>query len=257
MGPNDQQTIHPLIIFNKGTKSNVKPLIYKIYPDLITIFEANCFSSMSLDSRVKNVIFDLGGVILNIDFDLAIQAFRQLGIPDFSSLYSRFKQSSLFDDLETGHISPEQLHQALSEHLPSNITPEQMDLAWNALLLDFPEENIRLLERLKNQGCYRLFLLSNTNIIHYRSYCEQLNQRFGYPNLGSLLEKEYYSFEMGVRKPDLRIYQQVLEDAQLRPEESIFIDDLEENIHAARKTGMLGHHLTGGETLTDLFADTV
>lgn len=239
--------------FKKGIKSNVRALIYKIYPKIITIFTPLSTSFMYPDSRVKNVIFDLGGVILNIDFDRAVQAFRQLGIPNFSDLYSRFKQSSLFDGLETGHISPEELHHALAEHLPPSITSEQIDTAWNALLLDFPDENIRLLEKLKAEGRYRLFLLSNTNRIHHTNYSEQLHRRFGYASLGELLDKEYYSFEMGLRKPDLRIYEQLLNDAQIRPEESLFIDDLEENIKSAQKAGMLGHHLTGGETLTDLF----
>ncbi|MGD1846365.1 MAG: HAD family hydrolase [Salibacteraceae bacterium] len=210
---------------------------------------------MPLDPRIKNVIFDLGGVILDIDFQRAVQAFQQLGISNFHQLYSQFKQSDVFDGLEKDRVSPREFYNTLQSHLPADVCMEQMEIAWNSLILEYPEANIRLLEQLQKAGHYRLFLLSNTNRIHFDCYNRQLQERFGYPNLGHLLEKEYYSFELGMRKPDLEIYQAVQTDAGLIPEETLFIDDTAPNLPPAQSLGWQTHHLTAESPLSSLFPE--
>lgn len=198
------------------------------------------------------IIFDLGGVILNIDHQAPIRAFEQLGIPDFGHHYSKVTQSSLFVDLETGQISPETFRNRLRGLLPVSLTDEAIDHAWNSILGNFPEENIRLLEALKSK--YRTFLLSNTNIIHFETFSNRLKANYGYAQIGELMEKAYYSHELGMRKPDSRIFEHVIKDAGLKPERTLFIDDTEEHVLAAQRAGLKVHHLKDDETIQQIFS---
>ena len=102
--------------------------------------------------RFKNIIFDLGGVILNIDYHKTIDAFTALGIADFDAMYSQAAQSNLFDDLETGRSTPQQFRDGIRQYLPEGTTDAQIDAAWNALLEDLPAERLRLLEACKAQS---------------------------------------------------------------------------------------------------------
>ncbi len=197
------------------------------------------------------IIFDLGGVILNIDHDAPVRAFAKLGIPDFEQYYSKISQSSLFVDLEIGAISPGIFRNRLRENLPVDLSDKVIDEAWNSILLDFPEERIRLLERLQNE--YRVFLLSNTNVIHFHIFSQRLKARYGYSQLSELMEKTYYSHEVGMRKPDLRIFHHVISDAHLEPERTLFIDDSEQHIVAAKQAGLRTYHLKDGDSIIRLF----
>lgn len=196
------------------------------------------------------IIFDLGGVILNIDHQAPVRAFAKLGIPNFDFYYSKVRQSSLFVDLETGAISPETFRDKLRENLPISLTDEQIDQAWNTILLDFPEKRIQLLERLKTE--YRTFLLSNTNIIHFQTFSQTLKTNYGYAEMGELMESAYYSHQLGLRKPNPEIFKHVIEDAGLDPARTLFIDDTEEHILAAQKLRLGVHYLKDGENIEDL-----
>jgi putative hydrolase of the HAD superfamily len=200
-------------------------------------------------SGVKNIIFDLGAVVLNIDYTLTIKAFQDLGAGSFDEVYGQFKQSGLFDDLETGRIEPEVFRDRVREEFKLELSDDQIDRAWNALLLDLPKERIDLLRRLGKT--YRLFLLSNTNAIHYKQYCLNLMEEHGIPNLDPLFEKVYLSHEIHARKPSMGAYQFVVDDALIVPEESIFIDDIEKNALAAEQLGIRGIWLRG--ELLDLY----
>lgn len=198
------------------------------------------------------IIFDLGGVILNIDHEAPVRAFAKLGIPDFDQYYSKISQSSLFVDLEVGAISPEVFRDRLRESLPVELSDELIDEAWNSILLDFPEERIRLLERLRNE--YRVFLLSNTNIMHFHTFSLRLKEQYGYSQLSELMEKTYYSHEVGMRKPDLRIFEHVINDAGLKSERTLFIDDSEQHTMAANQVGLGTYHLKDGDSIINLFS---
>lgn len=211
---------------------------------------------MPLDiAQIKNIIFDLGGVILNLDPDAQIKAFEALGVPDFNRLYSKGSQSALFVDLETGMISPEIFRKRLREQLSIELPDELIDKAWNAILKDFPAEHIRLLVQLKTR--FRLFLLSNTNAIHYEVFSQTLRAGFGYNDLRELMEKVYYSHQVGLHKPDPRIFEFVLEDAALSPEETLFIDDSEQHVNSARQAGLKAYHLKEEEGILELFSDFI
>ncbi len=128
---------------------------------------------------IKHIIFDLGGVILNIDYQLTYKAFGELGIKDFTSLYSQFQGSQLFDDLETGRVTPDVFLEAMHAHVPATVTDGQILAAWNAMLLDFPLQRLQLLQQL--QLYYNTYLLSNTNAIHLDKFNAILQESRGIP----------------------------------------------------------------------------
>lgn len=203
--------------------------------------------------NIKNIIFDLGGVILNIDYDLTIKAFTTLGIPDFKALYSQAAQNHLFDRLDKGHIDTQGFIDEILEITGTRITKNDILNAWNAMLLDLPKERVTLLEELKKD--YRLFLLSNTNEIHIPVYNDILEDSHGFRDLAHIFEKQYYSFEIGMRKPDVEIYEYVLKENSLKAEETLFIDDSKQHLEGAAKAGLYTYWLQPGETILDVFPE--
>jgi putative hydrolase of the HAD superfamily len=195
---------------------------------------------------MKNLIFDLGGVIIPLDVSLVNQTLKKY--TDKTPAFFGDKEaispaglgaSSLFVDYEVGKISSTSFRQGFRElaDLPT-LTDAQIDEAWNSLLLPIPAERIRLLERLA--GKYRLFLLSNTNEIHIQCVNELLQASTGHTNLEMLFEKTYYSHLLGMRKPDRAIYEAVLADMGLPAQDTMFIDDNKANAEGASVVGITG-----------------
>ena len=197
-------------------------------------------------NKIKNIIFDLGAVILNIDFNACEREFRKLGIKDFAEIYSRAKQVNLFDKLEEGRISPEEFRNGIRSIVEIPLSEDEIDFAWNSMLLDFPSERIRFLENIKDK--YRIFLLSNTNKIHYDKYCSDFRKQYEY-EFSELFEKEYYSFKVGFRKPSKEIFQLALNENNLEPSETLFIDDTQMHIDAAKLLGINTIRLNDGEEI--------
>ncbi|HOP05576.1 MAG TPA: HAD family phosphatase [Tenuifilaceae bacterium] len=202
---------------------------------------------------IKNIIFDLGGVILNIDYHLTINAFKKLGIDSFESYFSQAQQNGLFDKLDKGQISPQEFRNSLRELVNLSLSDSAINQAWNAMLLDFPKHRIELLKKVK--GHYKTFLLSNTNAIHIEEYNKILDRTFGYKNLSFLFNKEYYSHEIGMRKPDEEVFLHIIKENLLHPEETLFIDDSIQHVEAAQKLGINTYHLNipEGESIENLF----
>jgi glucose-1-phosphatase len=200
---------------------------------------------------IKNIIFDLGGVILNIDYQLTNDAFTKLGVKNFNELYSQFKGSSLFNGLETGHVSTAEFLAEMHKHVPETVTDAQLTAAWNAMLLDFPLQRLQLLQQLRQH--YSLYLLSNTNAIHLEEFNRLLQESRGIPSLSSFFDRAYYSHEMGQRKPDKAAYQIVLDENGLNAAETVFIDDLLPNIEGAKAAGLHTIHLESPKTILDIF----
>ena len=204
-------------------------------------------------TSIKNIIFDFGGVICNIDFKIAEKNFVQLGFklnqPDYPAVVS----NQIFIDFEAGLITPRQFRDNLKGLSDSAISDSEFDNAWNSLLLDIPEPRIRLLEQIR--GDYRIFLLSNTNEIHYTEYLERFRNQYGYSDFNALFEKAYLSYQMGLKKPDLEIFSHVLEHSALNPGETLFIDDTLVHVKAAHSLGIHAHHLDmpRGQQIMDLF----
>lgn len=185
--------------------------------------------------RIKNIILDLGVVIINIDSDRTVQAMKSLGFENFEKSYTLFKQIDLFDKLEKGQITPDEFRSRLREHINKDVSNESIDSAWNAMLLDFPKQRIDFIQKLGEK--YNLFLLSNTNEIHYQKYSKDFKSVFGF-EFNSLFKKAYYSHQVGKRKPEPAIYEYLISDSGIHPHESLFVDDLEVNLKAAQEKGI-------------------
>ena len=198
----------------------------------------------------KNIIFDLGGVFMNLDFNLTQQAFVDLGIPTFAQMFTQHHANHLFEDLETGKISAEIFYNTFRETTHTNLTDDQIKTAWNALILDFPKERMNWLEMIGKK--YKIFLFSNTNIIHYQCFTDILRKENQCEDLGQYFIKAYYSHEMGLRKPYVESYQKILEEQGLSAAETLFIDDTLKNIEGAKKAGLQTIHLVAPVTVLDL-----
>ena len=187
--------------------------------------------------NIRNLIFDLGNVILNIDTKLSEIAFAKYGMNDFEKLYTLASQNELFDRLEVGSITENEFYDEFRRVTGCKLDNKTLEQCWDALIMDFPSARIEMLKRLKNEGKYRTFILSNTNIIHYRFYTALLKRTLGVDGLESLVEHAYFSHEIGLKKPNRDIFDYVVEHSHIKPEESIFIDDNEANIKAANALG--------------------
>ncbi len=200
--------------------------------------------------KIKNIIFDLGGVILNIDYQLTVAAFKEVGFDGFENAYSQAAQHQLFDNLETGFISPQEFRDGIRIVSHKNISDGEIDYAWNKIILDLPAARILLLKQLKTR--YRCFLLSNTNKIHYDVYTADL-LKLAANGFNDLFEKAYFSHEIHLRKPDLKVFEMVLKEKQLIPAETLFIDDSIQHIEAAKQQGICCHLLQPPQDITELF----
>ncbi len=200
--------------------------------------------------HVDAIIFDLGGVILNIDYQLPVKAFRKLGIEDFSTHFSQAAQSNLLDDYETGQISSQDFIDAVRGFVKPEVTNDQIVDAWNSILLDLPEQRLFTLEKAAEN--HRIYLLSNTNDLHIESFNRYLLDEFQLPSLEPFFEQLYLSYEVGLRKPDPRIFEYVLQDAGLDPQNTLFIDDSIQHIQSANELGILTHHLVKEDLITFL-----
>jgi putative hydrolase of the HAD superfamily len=191
--------------------------------------------------QIKNIIFDLGGVIINLDIHKTIFEFNKLAQTPFESIYTQVRQNQIFDLFDKGTISEVEFFDELKKLINSSKTTDQLITAWNAMLLDFPSERLSLLETLKPK--YRLFLLSNTNEAHIKAFESDLFKTNGSKNLEPYFEKVYYSCRMGMRKPDELIFEEVLKENNLIAQETLFIDDTQQHVDGACKTGIHGHLL--------------
>lgn len=207
---------------------------------------------MSTASRLPNLLFDFGGVIINIDYNRTLEAMRALSRVGSTIEFTQAAQSALFDDLETGRITPEGFRQGLRTHYDlAHATDAELDAAWNAMLLDVPLARLEYLRELRQQG-YRTALLSNTNSIHIQVINEMLRREYGLENgIGDVLDRVFYSQDVGLRKPNQDIFEHVLRELNWRPEETLFVEDSIQHIRTAEALGIRTLFLAPPLTLTD------
>jgi len=201
--------------------------------------------------KIKSIIFDLGGVILNISYQNTIDAFKKLGIINSYSFYSKQSQRNIFNLLECGKITKTEFINEIKKIC--NASENEIIMAWNSMILDLPEDRISLIKKLKIK--YNIYLLSNTNKIHIA----ELNKRLGeekYSKFVKIFNKVYYSHQIACRKPNLEAFQIILDENKLNAEEVLFIDDSYQHIEAAKKLGMKTYHLQEEEDIISLFLDT-
>jgi glucose-1-phosphatase len=201
-------------------------------------------------ASLKNIIFDLGGVLLNIDYYKTKNSFTELGFGNFNEMYTQYSADMLFSDLEMGKISNDDFIERLIKVGGGKINSGQVKKAWNAMLLDFRVPSLDFLEELSKK--YRLYLLSNTNAIHLEAFKEIFTTETGKPSLDTYFTKAYYSNMVGYRKPNEDIFEFILKDAGINAAETLFIDDSYNNIEAAKKLGFQTHLLLAEEKIEEL-----
>ena len=179
--------------------------------------------------------------MLNLDYQLTIDAFINLGIHDFQNLYTQANQSDLFNQFEKGKISGESFIAGIKNYLPESAKEDAVISAWNAMLLDLPKERLAFLSELKSE--YNTVLLSNTNTIHLDSFHKQLKENHGNESLAPYFHELYFSCDMGMRKPDAEIFTTVCMKEGFKPTETLFIDDSIQHIEGASSIGIQAHHL--------------
>jgi putative hydrolase of the HAD superfamily len=200
---------------------------------------------------IETIIFDFGGVIIDIDPMLTMNEFARLGARELDPDEIQDMINTLVRRFERGIFTPEIFRQRMMDYLQFKASAQEFDDAWNALLFDIPKERVKVIEKAKKN--YQIYLLSNSNEIHYDLYVRDLQLRFGYTEFDDLFEKAFFSFDLHMTKPDLEIYEFVIYQNGLDPSKTLFIDDTEENVLAARKLGLQGYLLRKPERVRDLF----
>ncbi len=200
--------------------------------------------------KIKNIIFDLGGIFIEIYFPKTEHAFKTLGVPNWSEFYTQSTASALFEKLETGKITPEEFYEGFRKESGVDLTDEQIRDAWNAMLGTFAPERLEWLERIRKQ--YNIYLYSNTNWIHYIAFQKIFRECTGKQNFDDYFIKAHYSNELGLRKPYPSSYRKLLEIEKLKPNETLFIDDTAKNIEGAKQAGLQTILLLPPKTVFDL-----
>ncbi len=201
-------------------------------------------------AKIKNLLFDLGGVLLNIDYNKTADAFKNLGIHQFDELYSQAGANHLFEALETGEISEGDFYTTIQQYCHHSTTQKQIEMAWNAILLNFRIESLDYLDGVKEK--YNVYLLSNTNSIHLTAFHKIFREETGKSNLDEYFIKAYYSHKIHKRKPYAATYQFVIDDAGIKADETLFIDDSFNNIEGAREAGLQVYHLLPNLKIEDM-----
>lgn len=227
-------------------------------PFLKAIINGAFFTSLNLNATplapagIKNIIFDLGGVIINLSVEKTHQAFAALSGLPVTEIKTRVHHGAFFHEFEKGLITDSEFRVHLRESLNMRVSDAQLDQAWNAMLLDIPLARIQLLEKLK--ASYTIFLLSNTNNIHLQCFNGIVKQLTGKPAIDYYFHGSFYSHLVKMSKPDAEIYQHVLSQHALVPQETIFLDDNKDNLVGANKVGIHTFHVEHPDQIFSLFS---
>jgi len=200
--------------------------------------------------EIKNIIFDLGGVIINLDTQLTIREFNKISSIPFEEVYTQSNQTELFNLFDKGKISDFEFFSKLRKQIRYEGQEADLLYAWNAMLLDVPEERLDILVQMKQN--YNTFLLSNTCEPHIAAFENELYMQHGVKNFNDYFDKVYYSCRMGMRKPDKEIFQLVLAENDLVPEETVFIDDSIQHVKGAGECGINAYLLPKNMEVGDL-----
>ena len=198
---------------------------------------------------IQNIIFDLGGVIINLDQSRTIESFSRASDISFRGIYEG-KDQELFHALEMGKVSSMEFFKEIRRQTGFKGSEIELMNAWNAMLLDVPEERLEALVEMKHN--YNTFLLSNTNEPHIEAIELELENEHGIKNFDDYFDKVYYSCRLGIRKPDKEIFELVLNENKLKPEETVFIDDSAQHVKAAGELGINAFLLQKNMSVNDL-----
>lgn len=194
--------------------------------------------------KSKLIIFDLGGVLVDLEPQRTIEAFNNLGLTELSGRIGAGHHSGILAELELGLVSEENFFDYVSGLSDNSISKNDIENAWNAMLVRFPSSRVSFVERLKNN--HKVVLLSNTNIIHHR-YFDSLAH--GYNSLSNLFHRTWYSYQMQMSKPNPEIFLKVINHSGVDVEDTLLIDDSTLNISAAKELGMMTWHILPGHPI--------
>jgi putative hydrolase of the HAD superfamily len=198
-------------------------------------------------AAIKNLIFDLGNVLYDIDFKKMNAAFTSIGIEGMDKHFTLNKSHPLFLELEMGFVNEQEFYEGVRNLVNLPLSNDQIQFAWNALLVGFRKNSIEWIKQ--NNTKYNTFLYSNTNQIHHDYFIAEFENKVANYSFVSLFKTPYYSHEMGMRKPDPASFTYILEKEGLVASETLFIDDNEPNIIAAASVGLQVLHLKEGMTV--------
>lgn len=197
--------------------------------------------------KIKNIIFDFGDVFINLDKPATFREMQKLGLVGLTAEMDATNKA-----YEKGEISTRAFIQFYQNHFP-RLSETELVSAWNAIILDFPSHRLEFLKQLQQQAAHRIFLWSNTNALHLERVQEVMGQQ-NYKAFLSYFEKHYFSHELGMRKPEPICFTSILEEQNLRPEETLFIDDTPDNTAVASRLGLQTWNLQPGlDDVTRLF----
>lgn len=185
--------------------------------------------------KIDALLFDLGGVLIDVDYHKTIDAFAQLGVQNPSDLYNQFGQNQLFDQYEKGEVSSKFFIEQLKRLTKIDTIESDIVIAWNAMIGNFPTEKLDFIAELSQHN--PCFLLSNTNEIHLKKAIENL-QKTAFKNIDDLFIKCYYSHIIGKRKPEVETFKWVIDQMGMEANKVLFIDDSPQHIEGARKAGL-------------------
>lgn len=201
---------------------------------------------------IRNLILDMGGVILDVDYKKIFEEFKKFGCKDIQSFFTQQAQIPLVDDFEKGLISPSEFRKEVKKITNLSIEDNDLDSVWNSMILGVRKADVELLKTLRNKYD-KIFLFSNTNEIHIESVKNLFFKVLGYDVFATMFDKVYFSNEIHLRKPDVESFDFVVKDAKIEKKETLFIDDTSQNILGAKKSGLNAYLLDNNQTLTEIF----
>jgi putative hydrolase of the HAD superfamily len=207
---------------------------------------------MEMLNGIRNIIFDLGGVLLNIDPKKTIEAFGNLGMDQLVDDRGLSYDHEIFYLMEQGKITSEEFRTGVRKLLSKEVSDPEIDTAWTAMLLNFPAVRVDLLKNLRKD--FKIYLFSNTNAIHVAKYHTIFRNQHGF-EVSTLFEKDFYSNEIGYRKPSAEAYLEIIRLSGINPEESLFIDDSLQNVESAIASGLKGFWLEPGLKVEEIFQE--
>ena len=213
-------------------------------------FCADKILDMEILNGIKNIIFDLGGVLLNIAPRKTIESFAGLGMEQLIGDHGLSYDHEIFYQMEQGKVTPEEFRNGVRKLLPGRVTDEQIDDAWTAMLLDFPGVRVKLVQNLQKH--FNVYLFSNTNAIHVAKYHANFRKQHGF-EVSTLFKKDFYSNEIGFRKPSPESFQEIIRLSGINPENSLFIDDAKANVEGAIASGLKAYWLEPDQKVEILF----
>ncbi|KAK8845980.1 hypothetical protein M9Y10_020918 [Tritrichomonas musculus] len=198
-----------------------------------------------MNPKIKTIIFDVGGVLIDIDFKKSIDALRKAGFKDIDKKIHEISSDDHFTQYRLGLISTEEFRNFIRKEIDKDLTDEEIDSMWNQMLIGIPHEKLDLLIELHKK--YTIYALSNTNELHWQCSCNMFNYQG--LNINNFFDNIFLSFKMHKDKPDSDIFEEVIKETKLIPNESLFIDDSETNCNAASSLGIHAYHYHIGEDL--------